>query len=380
MADNNDTYQDPDEPGAYDDWFEVFNPGVTAVDMSGMYITDNLNNPTKWKIPNGVTIPPRGYLVFMADDNQTTQGARHTSFSLNGDGEALAIFQSDGKTLIDSVKFGIQQQDVSFGRVTDGDSAWSVFNPATPGAANNSAYANWAISAASFAIGPVAPSAIVSAFGQNLTTSTVSASSTPLPTTLGGMTVTITDQNNIARNAPLFFVSPGQANIQIPADTAEGRAKVSVRRQDGTTITGDLLIDSIAPGLFAANANGQGVGAMVALRIGADGSQTYLPVARYDSAQQSSVAVPVSLGAETDKLYLILFGAGIRGVKDLSDVEVEVGNQAVPVIFAGAQGDLIGLDQVNIGPLPRTLAGKGSVEVVIRVKGRRANRVTLTIQ
>jgi uncharacterized protein (TIGR03437 family) len=194
------------------------------------------------------------------------------------------------------------------------------------------------------------------------------------------MTVTITDQNNIARNAPLFFVSPGQANIQIPADTAEGRAKVSVRRQDGTTITGDLLIDSIAPGLFAANANGQGVGAMVALRIGADGSQTYLPVARYDSAQQSSVAVPVSLGAETDKLYLILFGAGIRGVKDLSDVEVEVGNQAVPVIFAGAQGDLIGLDQVNIGPLPRTLAGKGSVEVVIRVKGRRANRVTLTIQ
>lgn len=380
MADNSDTYQDPDEPGAYDDWFEVFNPGVTAVDMSGMYITDNLNNPTKWKIPNGVTIPARGYLVFMADDNQTTQGARHTSFSLNGDGEALAIFQSDGKTLIDSVTFGIQQEDVSFGRITDGDSAWSVFSPATPGAANNSAYANWAISAASFALGPVAPSAIVSAFGQNLTTSTVLASSTPLPTTLGGMTVTITDQNNIARNAPLFFVSPGQANIQIPADTAEGRAKVSVRRQDGTTITGDLLIDSIAPGLFAANANGQGVGAMVALRIGADGSQTYLPVARYDSAQQRSVAVPVSLGAETDKLYLILFGAGIRGVKDLADVEVEVGNQAVPVIFAGAQGDLVGLDQVNIGPLPRTLAGKGSVEVVIRVKGRRANRVTLTIQ
>jgi uncharacterized protein (TIGR03437 family) len=92
------------------------------------------------------------------------------------------------------------------------------------------------------------------------------------------------------------------------------------------------------------------------------------------------VAVPVSFGADTDKLYLILFGTGIRGENDLADVIVEVGNQEVPVIFAGAQGDLVGLDQVNIGPLPRVLAGKGAVEVVIRVAGRRANRVTVTIQ
>jgi uncharacterized protein (TIGR03437 family) len=380
MADNRNAFQDPDEPGAYDDWFEVFNPGTTAVDMSGMYITDNPSNPTKWKVPNGVTIAARGYLVFMADDNQTAQGPRHTSFSLNADGEALAIYQTNGTTLIDSVTFGLQQEDVSFGRITDGDSGWSIFRPATPGAANTAAYVNWIANAASFALGPIAPSAIVSAFGQGLTASTAVATSTPLPTTLGGVTISVTDRANVTRNAPLFFVSAGQANFQVPAETAEGRAKVTIRRQDGTSVTGDLLVDRVGPGLFAANANGQGVGSMVALRISASGVQTYLPVFNYDAAGRRFVAVPVSFGADTDKLYLILFGTGIRGENDLADVIVEVGNQEVPVIFAGAQGDLVGLDQVNIGPLPRVLAGKGAVEVVIRVAGRRANRVTVTIQ
>ena len=380
VADNNNSFQDPDAPGEYDDWFEVFNPGTTAVDMSGMYITDNLTAPTKWRVPAGVTIPARGYLVFLADDNQTAQGPRHTSFSLNADGEALAIYAANGTTLIDSVTFGVQQEDVSFGRITDGDSAWSIFRPATPGAANTAAYANWAVSAASFAIGPLAPSAITSAFGSNLATSTVSATTTPLPTTLGGVTVTITDRNNVARSAPLFFVSAGQINLQIPPETAEGRARASIRRQDGTTVTGDLLIDSIAPGLFSASANGQGVGAIVGLRVNAAGTQTFFPVTSFDTAQQRFVPIPISLGPDTDKVYLILNGSGIRGVRNLSDVTVEVGNQEIPVLYAGAQGSLIGLDQVNIGPLPRNLAGRGSVNVVIRVDERRANRVSVTIQ
>jgi uncharacterized protein (TIGR03437 family) len=380
VADNKTSFQDPDAPGEYDDWFEVFNPGTAAVEMSGMYITDNLSNPTKWKVPAGVTIPARGYLVFMADDNQTAQGPRHTSFSLNADGEALAIYGTNGTTLIDSVRFGIQQEDVSFGRITDGDGAWSIFQPATPGGANTAAYVNWSVGAASFALGPLAPSGIISAFGSNLAASTVVAQTTPLPTTLGGVTLTVTDKNNVARSAPLFFVSAGQVNWLIPPETAEGRAKLSLRRADGTTLAGDVLIDSIAPGLFSASANGQGIGAIVGLRVNAAGAQTFFPVASYDPAQQRFTAIPVSLGPDTDKVYLLLNGSGIRGVKAVTDVTVEVGNQSVPVLYAGAQGTLIGLDQVNIGPLPRVLAGRGSVEVVIRVDDRRANRVTITIQ
>lgn len=379
MADNEDTYQDPQEAGAYEDWFEVFNPGTTAVDMSGMYITDNLNNPTKWKVPNGVTVPARGYLVFMAD-SEAAQGSQHTSWSLSADGEAIAIYQTDGKTLIDSYSFGIQQGDVSIGRTTDGDGSWSIFQPATPGKANTAAYANYVTSAASFLNAAVAPNAIASLFGANLTASTVSATSTPLPTTLGGITVTITDSANVARTAPLFFASAGQVNFQVPGDSATGRAKVSIRRQDGTTVTGDLLVKAVAPGLFAANASGAGTGAIVALRVTAAGAQTYLPVSTYDAVQGKIVPVPLSLGAETDKVYLILNGTGVRGRPGLADVTVEVGGVSVPVIYAGAQNDFVGLDQINVGPLPRSLAGKGEVQVVMTVDNKRSNRVTITIQ
>jgi uncharacterized protein (TIGR03437 family) len=379
MADNEDTYPDPQEPGVFEDWFEVFNPGASAVDMSGMYITDNLNNPTKWRVPNGVTIPARGYLVFIAD-NETAQGNLHTSWQLSADGEAIGIFGSNGTTLIDSYTFGVQQGDVSIGRVTDGDGAWSIFQPATPGRANTAAYTNWILSAASFNLGALAPSGIASLFGQNLAASTVSATSTPLPTTLGGVTVAITDNNNVTRNAPLFFVSAGQINFQLPAELAAGRARVAIRRSDGTGVNGEVLVKTVAPGLFAANANGQGPGAIVGLRVDAANAQSFFATTRYDAAQQRSVAVPVNLGAATDRVFLLLFGSGIRGVTALADVSIEVGGAAVPVTFAGAQGDLAGLDQVNIGPLPRSLAGRGEVTIVMTVDSKRSNRVTVTIQ
>jgi uncharacterized protein (TIGR03437 family) len=378
MADNETTLADPDEAGAYEDWFEVFNPGTAEVNMSGMYITDNLNSPTKWKVPDGVTIPARGYLVFFAD-SEPTQGSRHTSYGLSADGESLAIYATDGRTLVDSYTFGFQQSDVSIGRVTDGDGTWSIFNPSTPGAANIAAFANNVTSAASFALSPTAPGVISSLFGQNMTGSTVAASSTPLPTTLGGVTVTITDRHNVTREAPLFFVSTGQVNFQIPPETAAGRARITIRRQDGSTTTQDLFVKSVAPSLFSANANGQGLGAINALRIDATNAQTYLPVMTYNTAQQRFDPVPVSLGTENDKLYLVLYGTGIRGVKALTDVVVEVGGNAVPVSYAGAQG-LVGLDQINVGPLPRTLIGRGSVNIVLTVEGERSNRITVTLQ
>jgi uncharacterized protein (TIGR03437 family) len=378
MADNEDTYADPQEPGAYEDWVEIFNPGAAPVNMSGMYLTDNLNNKTKWKIPDGVTIPARGYLVFIAD-NETAQGPLHTSWQLSAEGEAVGLYGADGATLIDSYSFGIQQGDVSVGRMTDGDGAWSVFQPATPGAANTAAFAPWVTNAANY-LPTGAPAAILSLFGANLSAASAAASALPLPTTLGGVTVTITDKNNLAREAPLFFVSPGQVNFLLPAETATGRARITVRKQDGATMAGDLLVKSVAPGMFAANADGQGLGSMLAVRIGAGGARTWTPLARYDAVQQRFVAVPLALSATTDPVHLVVFGSGWRGRSALTEVTAEIGGVSVPVTFAGAQGDLVGLDQLNLGPLPRTLAGRGSVNVVIRVESKRANVVTLTIQ
>ncbi|NOT61881.1 MAG: hypothetical protein HOP19_16830, partial [Acidobacteria bacterium] len=225
MSDNEDTYPDPVD-GKSEDWIEIFNPATTALNMSGMYLTDNLNNRIKWKIPEGVTIPARGYLVFLAD-NEPAQGSLHTSWQLSGEGEAVGLFASDGTTLIDSYTFGIQQGDVSVGRVTDGDGAWSIFQPATPGGANTAAYVPWVTNAANY-LPTGAPLAIHSLFGANMTSTVNIASTTPLPTTLGGVTVSITDKNNVSRDAQLFFTSAGQVNFLMPSAVAAGRARVTV--------------------------------------------------------------------------------------------------------------------------------------------------------
>jgi hypothetical protein len=133
MADNDSVYQDPDEPGAYEDWFEIYNPGTEAVDMSGMYITDNPQNPKKWQVGQGVVIPAGGYLVFMAD-NEPAQGPRHAAFALSADGESISLYDKDGVTLIDTVTFGPQRKDVSYGR---NGTEWGFMVTPTPGAPNS---------------------------------------------------------------------------------------------------------------------------------------------------------------------------------------------------------------------------------------------------
>jgi hypothetical protein len=134
MADNDTAYGDPDEPGAFEDWFEIHNPGDATVDMTGMYLSDNPNNPTKWKVPEGVSIRPGEYMVFLAD-SEPAQGPRHTSWSLSADGESLVITAADGSTLIDTVTFGQQEPDVPYGRAP-GTGAWSKLTAPTPGAPN----------------------------------------------------------------------------------------------------------------------------------------------------------------------------------------------------------------------------------------------------
>lgn len=364
MADNKTTLQDPAEAGAFEDWY---NPGTAEIDMVGMYLTDDPTNPKKYRIPSSVKIAGGGRVVFWAD-NDTGQGATHTNFALDADREQIQIYDTDGATLIDSVSYTTQQEDFSFGRTSDGADSWSMFRPATPGTANVNPLANWVTNAASFRLGPLAPAAITSAFGQGLTSGTVTAAAVPLPTTLGGVSISIVDSANTTHSAPLYFVSAGQVNFYLPSTVAAGRARITLRKQDGGTLTGDLLIAAAGPGLFSTAATGEGAGLLAATRVSANGAQTAIST------------TPLNLGAATDQVYLTLYGTGIRGATALSQAKAQVGDVDIPALYAGAQPDFTGLDQVNIGPLPRSLAGKGTVEVELTVNGTRANRVTITIE
>jgi len=230
------------------------------------------------------------------------------------------------------------------------------------------------VSAASFSGQTLAAESIVAAFGVNLATSVVVNNALPLPTSLAGTTVSVRDSEGADRLAPLFFVSPQQINYLIPQGTAPGTATITVAGGDGSLSVGAVNIAAIAPGLFAANANGQGVPAAVALRVKADGAQIYEPVSRFDQAQNRFVAAPIDLGPAGEQVFLLLFGSGLRFNSGLEGVTCKLGGIDAPVLFAGAQGGLVGLDQVNLS-LPRALAGRGEVDLVLTVDGQTANTV-----
>ena len=238
------------------------------------------------------------------------------------------------------------------------------------------------VSAASFSGSAQAPEAIAASFGSNLATTMQSATVSPLPTTLAGTTVKVRDGAGAERLAPLFFVSPTQVNYQIPAGTAAGSATITITSGDGSVSTGSVQIAAVAPGLFAANASGQGVAAAVVFRVKADGSQSYEPVAQFDPAQSKFVAIPIDLGPETDQVFLILFGTGIRYRNSLSAVSASLGGPNgvdAQVMFAGAQDGFVGLDQVNVR-LPRSLIGRGEVDMALTVDGQAANTVKVALK
>jgi hypothetical protein len=128
-----------DDFGQRSPWIEIFNSAYNKVNMGGLYLTDDLSKPTKYLITKGqpvTSIPTRSYLVFWADSN-TTRGILHLNFSL-APGKTIALFEANGKTLIDSVTIPLNlPHDISFGRLIDGNRSWGVLSKTTPNANNN---------------------------------------------------------------------------------------------------------------------------------------------------------------------------------------------------------------------------------------------------
>jgi len=264
-----------------------------------------------------------------------------------------------------------------------GTASVTVFNPTPGGGSAISSVTVTAISAsvsaASYSSSALAPESIVAAFGSSLATSTLSASSTPLPTSLAGTIVKVKDSTGTERLAPLFFVSPTQINYQIPMGTMTGTATVEITSGNGTLSIGTVQIVAVAPGLFTANASGTGLAAANLLRVKADSSQSYEPVAQFDPVQNKIVAVPIDLGPETDQVFLILYGTGIRFRSNLSATTAKIGGANAEVLFAGPQGGFVGLDQLNVR-VPRSLIGRGEVDVTLMVDGKPANTVRVNIR
>jgi len=133
----------PDPQGDYDDWIEIHNFGPDAIDIGGMYLTDDMSIPNKWRIadddPRLTTIPAGGYLLIWAD-NDTSDPGLHANFKLDSDGEEIGLIDRLGTTLIDSVVFGPQGSNISYGRFPDSGADWRFFPTPTPATRNNGGY------------------------------------------------------------------------------------------------------------------------------------------------------------------------------------------------------------------------------------------------
>ena len=230
------------------------------------------------------------------------------------------------------------------------------------------------VNAGSFTGSSIAAEMIVSIFGVDLAGQLAIAQSVPLPTTLAGTRVEVTDSQGITRAASLFFVSGGQLNCLIPTGTAAGLATLVIR-SNGQASAGVLKqVASVAPGLFSANASGAGVAAAAAVRVDGQGIQT--PVQVFDANQVPRVATPIDLGPGDDPVVLLLFGTGFRGFQS---VAATIGGVAAQVVGVAIQPEFVGLDQANV-IIPRSLMGRGEVQVNVTIDGQALNAVTVAIR
>ena len=149
----------------FGDWIELYNGGTNAVDIGGYYLTDHLEQPFRWQIPAGASVPAKGHLLFWADGYDSKPGltltrdfwpyysfvtrAYHTNFKLSSTGEEVGLFTAHG-TRVDGVVYGpdmtgrwygekakdAQQGDISYGRYPDGGATWGYFGEPTAGTTN----------------------------------------------------------------------------------------------------------------------------------------------------------------------------------------------------------------------------------------------------
>ena len=168
-----------------------------------------------------------------------------------------------------------------------------------------------------------------------------------------------------------------QINYLVPVDTAIGAATITIRRNGVDTAQGTVNIDTVSPGLFSANANGQGVVAAVILRR-RNGVDTFEPVATLNAAANRFDPVQIDLGPPTDMVALIAFGTGFQAASQ-SAVSATIGGTPSPFVATAAAPNFFGLDQANI-LIPRSLIGSGLVNVVFTANGKAANPVQISIK
>lgn len=135
-----------DGDGNASDWIELYNGSAASVVLGGWYLTDDRSNLRKWFFPRGLVLPAGKYLIVFASGQAEATGAYadskgylHTNFSLDKDGEYLALVAPDGAVVHEyTPRYPPQQADTSYG-LRQG--TFRYFAPPTPGQVNGPGFA-----------------------------------------------------------------------------------------------------------------------------------------------------------------------------------------------------------------------------------------------
>jgi uncharacterized protein (TIGR03437 family) len=220
------------------------------------------------------------------------------------------------------------------------------------------------VNGASYSAVSVAPGSLATIFGSNLSSSLAQASGTSFPTTLAGANVALSGEL-----CPLSFVSPGQINLLIPSDLQPGRYLLTTG-----AATADLIVSKVSPGIFTLRGDGTGTANASVIVALADGTSAYLPV--YQCSATGCQASPIRIPPNATSLYVILYGTGFRNGTNFS---ASLGPSMASVLFAGAQTQFPGVDQINLQVNQLTgLSGPQVLQVV--ADGVSSNSVTLLFQ
>jgi uncharacterized protein (TIGR03437 family) len=220
------------------------------------------------------------------------------------------------------------------------------------------------VNAASFS-NNVAPGSLFSVFGSTSATSETAAASTPLPTELAGISVTIN-----SRPVPLIYINSPQLNAQIPFEIPSGASTLVVRNAFTglSSVPASISVSESAPGIFA------------------DGQNNAIA-----QNQDSSLNTP-SNGALADSIItLYMTGQGpldnpvpsgsAAAVSPLSRatlaVQATIGGHDAEVLFVGLTPGLVGILQVNLKVPPLS---RGQYGIAVSIGGSQSNRPNLTIR
>jgi uncharacterized protein (TIGR03437 family) len=220
----------------------------------------------------------------------------------------------------------------------------------------------------------VARGGIATAYGPILADEEMSAHGSPLPTSLGNISIGITDSRGIARLAPLLHTGAGWTftSFVVPDECATGPAEVAVVRTDGSVARSRVLIADLAPGLFTAPPDGRSAAVGEVTQRGNGRPDKSFPAWKCGPNSCGAVAIPLSPGVSTT---VRLVGTGFRYAGEHPDLRVTVGDVEAPVLSVG-RGAAPGNDELIIR-LPDALRGVGESDLYFTVNGELSNVVRI---